>query len=489
MNTTAAIIITYILSVPAFVYLYLKKKNKADTAAVCRLILISGIILRVLYICYTSVYIRQHDVEDFSLVDDGHAAYILYLMNNKCLPEINPDSVWQFYHPPLHHIICALFLSALNRLSVPPDPVGYELLQVLPCLYSFLFCILSYKTLELFGINGKALCYSTAFVTFHPTLILLSGSINNDMLAALLSMSAIYFTVKWSKDKKLSDIIFTAFCIGFGMASKLTAGLVAPAVALVFLYVFIKNIKEYKRLILQFVLFGIICIPIGLFFPIRNYVKFGLPFNYVPMLSDSDPQHIDKPFFERLLNFSLYQFSSPFIQWGSDTALYNEFNPTIALWKTAAFDGDTFFHNNIAFQAVCVILFFCTAFLSVYSAYLLVKNAIKRSCVNTEHQLLITALSLTIYINYLIFCKDYPHVCTQNMRYCVPLIFTQAALFGRRTPAGRFRPTTFSTKSIPEQTDLLKNNSSERFCLIIKEAAISLFCCSSILVYTFLQFT
>ena len=459
MNSTVTSAVTYLLSLPAFAFIYLKIKKKDKPADICKLILLCGLILRVLYICYTSVYTRQHDVENFDLQDDGHATYILFLLYNKRFPEIDPNTCWQFYHPPLPHILSAALLWVLSKFGVPFRAAAYELLQLLPCLYSFLFCILSYKALVLLGVKDKALCYSTAFVTFHPTLILMSGSINNDMLAAMMAMASVYFTIRWSESKKLSDIVFIAFSIGFGMASKLTAGLVAPAVALVFLYVFIRNIKEFKRFILQFLIFGIICIPIGLFYPVRNYIEFGLPINFVPKLSEYSSQYIDKGVFARLLDFSPYQFSSPFIQWGGDGMPYNEFNPTIALWKTAAFDGDTFFTNSPTMQAVCVILFFSLVILSCYSAYLFIKLMIKKDSLKIEHKILIAVLSLTFYINYLVFCINFPHVCTENMRYCVPLIFTQAALFG------------CVKKSKP------------------KENAIMIFCVSSLLVYTVLQLT
>lgn len=418
----------------------------------------TGIILRILYIFYTDINTRQHDVEEFSIYGYGHGGYILYLFYNKHLPDFDPHSAWQFYHPPVHHIICALFLWIAEKLGMPVNNNTLELLQIFPLIYSILFCIISYKTLKMIGIRGKPLCYSTAFITFHPTLIIMSGSINNDMLSALLTVSAIFFTVKWSQSKKTADIIFTALSIGIGMCTKLTVGLIAPAVGLVFLYILIKNIAECKRLIPQFIIFGIICIPLGMCFPVRNYVKFGVPFNYVPKLADNSSQYINNSVTSRLFNFMPFQFSSPFVQWGSDGAPYNEFNPTIALWKTSVFDENTFFNNSDTLRAVCVILFFSAAALSLYSVYLLFKTIFTKNTIQNEYKLLITALSLTVFVNYIIFCINYPHVCTQNMRYCVPLIFTQATFLGL-------------------------NNKSK-----FAKNAIVIFCISSLTVYTMLQF-
>lgn len=424
------VIITYALSIPAFTYLYLKQKNSADNITVCRLILVAGIILRILYICYTDINTRQHDVENFFGSSGGHSGYIHYLLDNKHLPDFDPRNVWQFYHPPLHHAICAFFLFLIEKPGVMLSQNSFELLQILPMIYSSLFCISAYKTLKLCGINGRSLCFSTAFVTFHPTLIILSGSINNDMLSALFCMCALHFTVKWCSYKKWLDIGFIAICIGFGMCTKLTVGLLAPAIGCVFLYVFIRDIKEYRKTIPQFIVFGLICVPVGLFFPIRNHLKFGVPLNYVPKLPLDSSQHIDNTIVKRIFDFMPFQFSSPFVQWHADGAPYNEFNPIIALWKTSAFDENTFFTNCISFQAVCVILLATVIILSIYSAVTLIINIRKKGTLKTEFKILITVLSVTLLANYMVFCISYPHVCTQNMRYCVPLIFTQSALIG-----------------------------------------------------------
>ena len=58
--------------------------------------------------------VNQHDVE--SLQSSGHLSYI-YTIFNGALPQTND---WQFSHPPLHHIISALFvkLSTLANFSL-----------------------------------------------------------------------------------------------------------------------------------------------------------------------------------------------------------------------------------------------------------------------------------------------------------------------------------------------------------------------------------
>ena len=214
------------------------------------------------------------------------------------------------------------------------------------------------------------------------------------------------------------------------MFTKLTVGLIAPAVAAVFLVILIKNPKNFKKLILQFVTFGIICIPIGLFWSIRNFVKYDIPLGYVPALSENSGQYIDKSPLKRFFDFSLYQISSPFTQWEWDGANYNEFNPVIALMKNAMFDEETFFKNSITLQSFCTALFFVGAITAVLSVVAIVFLFIKEDRISLELKLLLSIAFAVVFGNYLIFCVNYPQVCTENMRYCVPLIFSGATALG-----------------------------------------------------------
>ena len=286
-------------------------------------------------------------------------------------------------------------------------------------------------TMKELGFKGKVLALTTAVVTFHPTLIILSGSINNDMLSSLLGMSAIYFTVRWAKERRMRDIIFTALSVGFGMLTKLTVGLISPAIAAVFLTVLIKQRKEWKRLVPQFAVFAVICLPLGLFWSVRNYVRFGMPPNYVVRIAETAEQYISVPPLQRLFDYSLYQFSSPFMQWTTIEGMtYNEFNPVIALLKSAMFDEEPLFAPHTVMEGVCMALFISGAVTAVLSAAAVIIMLTKKEKLPLEFKLLILIIFGVIFGNYIIFCLNYPFVCTENMRYCVPLIFAGSAALG-----------------------------------------------------------
>lgn len=466
-----AVIMTLLLIVPFAAGFYLKKKKRLDSQIICWLILVTGLLLRIIYISYTDINIRQHDVHDFFEHNAGHAEYICYLFENRSLPDFDPRDVSQFYHPPLHHIICALWLTIVGKLGMSVETTGVNSLQFLTVTYSFLYTVFAYKALKLFKLKPETIELCTAIVTFHPTLIILSGNLNNDMLSSLLGMTAIYYTAKWAKDRKWLDIIMIAVSIGLGMFTKLSVGLLAPGVAAVFLYIFIKHIKDFKKLIVQFVVFGIICMPIGLYWSVRNYTRFGVPLNYVPKLSENARQYIDKSALERLFNWLPYQFASPFTQWTWNDAPYNEFNPVIALWKNAMFDEETFFTRSITLQSFCTALFFSGIILSLFSVAALFVMWYKNKSVKLENKILLTGVSLVVFGNYINFCINYPHVCTENMRYCVPLIFAGAAMIGMYI----------------DKLSKSKNKYYKKSVSFLKNSMV-VFCGLSIFVYTAMMF-
>ena len=186
-------------------------KELPQTDKLIILIALIGVAIRILYICYTDFNVRQHDL--LSLQDDeGHIAYIIYWYNHFKLPDIDPRSLWQFYQPPLYHITTAMWV----RLNVW---VGFsfanavENIQVLTLIYSCITTFICYRILKEIGIKGKGLVIAFTLICLHPTMILLSGSINNDILCLMLEVAAILATIKWYKKSSMKNIIIIALCL------------------------------------------------------------------------------------------------------------------------------------------------------------------------------------------------------------------------------------------------------------------------------------
>lgn len=385
-----------------------------------------GFVMRLGYVLETPIIRRQNDVHQFG-GPDGHSAYIEYIAENLSFPDVDPTTVWQFYHPPLHHSICAVWLRLLKLIDIPYD-VACESLQAVSLFCSLSCIILFYKLLRFFRLRGLSLSVPFAIVVFHPSLVILSGSINNDIMSVTFILASVYMTARWYKAPCFKNIIKLAFCIGLGMMTKLSAGLVAPAVAVVFLIVLIKNRSQFKSLMLQFLAFGGVCAPLGLWWGIRNLIRFGTPLTYVPSLPITSSQYIgDIPTKTRLFDFSFYQFSDVFEQWTVKT--YQEFNPTVAFLKNSLFGEHmralTFEGSLIAYPKT---LFWVAMALAVISFISLV--AVQFSRGNRPVKLMLFILEATLLTSYYKFCFEYPFICTMNFRYIVPCLFIGAAAIG-----------------------------------------------------------
>ena len=148
---------TVLFAVPFLFAVYLKRTNRLNDRSLLVLLIGAGFILRLIYISYTNGGVRQHDVHGFSEINKGHGGYILYLVENHKFPEIVLNDFSQYYHPPLHHIICAVILSIIKFFGGDYKQLAPDVLQVLTALYSTLFCLFAGMTMRLLGLKEKAL--------------------------------------------------------------------------------------------------------------------------------------------------------------------------------------------------------------------------------------------------------------------------------------------------------------------------------------------
>ncbi len=446
-----------------------------DTVVIAVLILL-GVTIRFVYVLYTSAADRQHDVGTWGGTA-GHTAYIEYWNNNGFkLPDFDVRNYWQFYHPPLHHWLMATLLSVLSALGVP-YPTACEALQILPMLYSSLVMIVSYRIFRLIKLSGKPLIAAMAIVCFHPTFILFGGAFNNDMLLMLFVMSAIMWGLRWFREPVMKNIIPLALCIGLGMMTKLSGWMVAPAVAFLFLYILIKNIKKPLRYIGQYAVFGVICVPLGLWWQVRNLLLFKVPLTYVPNLGTGSEMYSgNMSVAQRLFDFGNGQLSYVYDAITLIGGPYNEYNPTVGLFKTAMFDEGTKSINNINFPQITVtgpILFWLSVALFLISFVCFVIMMIKKSKDITGTERIYFSLIFAVHlISYYMFCFSYPFSCTLNIRYCMPLIPLCAMGLGMM-----LKSTEKNTK--PAATVF------RRFMYVLTAA----FCGMSYLVYTQVGFT
>ena len=450
-NKTVTIAVIALIS--AFgVILFIRTYHYLSDYSVIAVFIVLGIVIRFIYVLYTGSSDRQHDVGYFNHTW-GHANYIEYWYKNGLkLPDFDVRNFWQYYHPPLHHWLMAAFLRILTSLDIAYAK-ACEALQMLPLLYSSLTMIVSYRIFRLVKLKGAPLIAATAIVCFHPTFIFFAGSFNNDMLLMLFMMGSILWGLRWYREPTFGNIVPLALCIGLGMMTKLSGWMVAPAVAFLLIAVLIRNIKKPLKYIGQYALFGVISVPLGLWWQIRNLIKFNVPLTYVPFLNTQDPIYMgDLSVGTRLFGISGESLGYVYDAFTYLDAPYNESNPTLGLFKSAAFGEGNNSINDTHFPQIRItgpILFWISVVLFLICFVCFIVSMIKKSeNINGVERFYFTLLFAVILGCYYWFCFAYPFTCTFNIRYAMPLIplcamglamVTQRTLSSKKAAATWFR--------------------------------------------------
>lgn len=433
----------------------------------CTALLILGLsfLIKFLYVFSTSIYQRQHDMGSFDS-ESGHASYIQYLLDHHSMPDFDPSTRWQYYHPPLHHAICALWID----LSENFFGVGYdqarESLQTLTLFYAMAIVITCYRVLRYFQLKGLALYAPLLLIAFHPAFILFSYSINNDALSVVFITGAIFCTLKWYDNPNLKGILKIALCVGLGMMTKLSAALIAIPIAVVFLVMLVKKMRAHEWNILgHYIAFLAICAPLGLWNPIRNNILFGLPLNYVQKVSPAALQYVgDESFWSRITDFSARQFSNIFVQFArtdesGNIVGYNENNPLITALKNFLFGefiNENFFADGTFARTVAEIFFWLALALAAAALVAtIVVCIIKCNMRSMQKVFLILSYVLMLASLYLLAAQE-PFVCSMNSRYITPVLLVEVACCGvclerlqrKKNMAAKITVGAFSTLSV-----------------------------------------
>ena len=424
-HSTALMLWLFLLMLGMYAIL-LYARGELDDRRAAALLIAAGIMLRFVYILYTDSGSRQHDVGNWS-GNTGHAGYILYWFQNGLkLPDFDIRTRWQYYQPPLHHWLMALTLRLFTGCGME-FKTACEALQVLPFLYSCLILVICERLFRQVGLDGLPLVTAMAIPCFHPTFVLMGGSFGNDLLSVLFMLLTLVFALRWYEEPTLRRILPIALSIGLGMMAKLSAWMTAPAVALLFLVVLIRDRKSWKSLLAQFVLFGLICAPLGLWWQIRNYAAFGVPLTYIPRLPTTNSQYCGNlSAAKRLFDFGGDQLRFVYFALTMFRAPYNEYNPTLGLFKSALFDECAHGVSVLNFPAIAVsgpLLFWTGTALGLlcFGAFVFVMMR-RDTGLDGVRRAFFAVFALTLLLCFYLFCFAYPYACTMNIRYCAPLI-------------------------------------------------------------------
>lgn len=405
---------------------YWKAEGTLTARRAVFLLFIIGFAVRAAYVILTGHLIRQHDAGG----TNGHIPYIEYIYNNRALPTVKASGMNQNYHPPLHYIISALWLR-VQTLLFGDGFYGSALenLQILTLFYSSAAMIVARRLFGLVGIKGKGLTAAFAVVALHPTFFILAGSVNNDMLSVLFSLTALMLAVKWYKNPTMSGILRLALAIGLGMMTKLSVATVAPAVAVLFAVKFFQS-RLFGRLIAQFSAFAAVSFPLGLWWGVRNLIKSGVPITYVPVISKKSPQYIaEYPAWRRIFDIRTADV------WMARGERYGythyEYNIPLALMKTSVFGEYYTGKSEPLLSVIAYILAIANLLLAAAALVYMLRFVFRKSAfLDGGLRAFFGVLYASLIGFYVKFCFDYPYDCTQDFRYIVPVAVIGALFLG-----------------------------------------------------------
>ena len=424
------VLLFYGLGLAVFAFIYLFASGHLDGRKAAMLFIISGFLMRLVYIMSFTINKMQHDVGSIEKMK-GHVGYIAYFLENRHLPDFDPTKVYQFYHPPLHHIISAVWVRLQTFIGISSES-AFENVQILTLFYSVCCMVICYKLFRKLGLDGKGLACAAAVISFCPIFFILGGSINNDILSLTLLLAAFLNTLCWFEKRSFFRLMCIAVCVGCSMMTKLSGWMAAPAIAFIFIFVFFS--ERGKKLIRagQYVVFLAVCAPLGLWWEIRNNIEFDVPITYVLKLSKKSDQYIgDIPVMERLFDFSFFQFENAGEQFKRFYADYNEYNPLIGLFKSSDFDELFTVRLFPTVEGFDKLLLWTTIILGIVSFAAMIYVFIADRELSWVYKIFMGIIYITFIVSYYAFCIGFPHVCTQNIRYAVPLIVVGAFFFGR----------------------------------------------------------
>ena len=262
---------------------------------------------------------------------------------------------------------------------------------------------------------------AVCFAGFLPYSVMLGAALNNDPLAILLMIMCIYYTFKWYENPDLKGILIMALCIGGAMMTKISAGLIAPAMAIMMLHRAWRDRKQWTVYLRQFVCFGLIAFPMGLWHSIYNFIKYRMPIGYIADLSEDSEQFIgmyDK--WSRFFDFSnALDFLYVRFDYINDFA---DYNIPVVLIKFATFGESRYYQATGLTNILGTGIFWANAMLFVLMAAAFVIWCFFRDGRMMQKIFMLTAAAVPLYF-YVKACIRYTHVCTMNIRYIMCAVY------------------------------------------------------------------
>lgn len=397
-----------------------KLLGRLDTRACVMMILLAGFVMRICYVGYTAISVREHDVQYFGFenLTNGHFGYIMTIVNSGKLPVTND---YQTYHPPLFHLICAALFKIGTEAGIAQKLMA-EVLQAVPLFFNSASMLVMYKIINKFKLGDCVKLTVLAVAVIHPYNLLMAGMLNNDSLLWFCFLTAILYLIKWHQVHSMRNALVLAAALGLGMMTKFSAVLLAPIIGCVFVFDFIKAKRQRKNLVKQGALFLAVSVPLGMWYQIRAFILFGQPLGFVPsMRTDNILYKGNMPQIQRFLPDFSELFDGVFVQ-------VTDYNVWVNLFKTSVF-GETVYKGvsipAIILMAANVILVALSLAGMFYILFSRKRDALR------SLDLILAGIWIVMMISYTVFCIKFPYFSSSNFRYIFPTALIGCVFIGR----------------------------------------------------------
>lgn len=400
------------------------------------LILITGMILRILYIAIYDYRSYNHD-------HSYHIEFIKFFATNFEIPPV--DKGLEYPQQTLYYALMGSIYAFFNNFNLNDHNI-LVILVCLSCLMSILFLFYAYKFIKLFTDNRMIINIFLGFLSFTPSLIYLAGRINNDVMTMLLSIISLYYISKYYFNQKTKNYILTLIFILLTVLTKINTIILVILFGLILLNTYIieykkqfidkniiKNINKKIFIFISVIFFIMGLTLIRIYLPGKNqflFVKstiyagqeinnrnllYYFSFNIINLLKEGQSFVYDKTVTEIRQSFLTYQYG---------TMMIGEYN-----YKNVFKDFPVFI---ITAQ---LIYLFGLIYLSGIINFILKFK---------KENLLIKFLLLTMVLNIILvlqYSLKYPSACNTDFRYYAPTftIFGLMFAFGINNIYERFR--------------------------------------------------
>lgn len=408
-----------LMIVIALAYIYQKRVQNVNGAI--NLIMIGGMVMRIGYMLYTDCNVRSHDLWEMNADASGHAGYLLTLLEKHHLPENN---YLQWYQQPFFYLAGACFSRIINSiLSCKETYYLVDAAKTVSCAASCISLFVCKKIFEECNLKAEQIENAILLTAFLPVFYLTGGRIGPNALAAMFMLLAFLYTLRWRKYPDWKNTILLAVIYGLGVMTKISCGVIAVVTIIVFLGKLLQKggIREKGMLLLKYTVFGMVSLPLGLWYSVRNYILFKQPLNYVLRQEDSSDLFTGMhSIVERMIGIDLSNLiQSPY------TNVWEDYNAPVYYIKSALF-GEFTYHIP---GWIPVLLLLCAAILSAAVVMAIIWQLWKNRADKTGN--LVVAAFLIYYVNMLWFYYQYPHGCSMDFRYMMFIVAPAGVLLAK----------------------------------------------------------